>query len=80
MGPRTSVRGSRTTASEIPGRDAEAGSPALAACSSCTYRRPRSSEATAAMRQAAMAKSKAMDRPFENAGEIRAGKKLRPVR
>ena len=27
-----------------------------------------------------MAKSKAMCRPFENAGEIRAGKKLRPVR
>ncbi len=49
-------------------------------CSSCTYRRPRSSEATAAIRQAAIAKSKAMARPLEKEGEISAGKKLRPVR
>ncbi|MFE2182487.1 hypothetical protein [Streptomyces sp. NPDC059455] len=46
----------------------------------CTYRPPRSSDATAATRHAAMAKSNAADRPWENGGEISAGKKPRPVR
>ena len=38
-------------------------------CSSCTYLRPRSSDATAATRQATMAKSNAMSRPRENGAE-----------
>lgn len=41
----------------------------------CTYLPPRSREATAAMRQAAMAKAKATVNPLENGPEINAGKK-----
>ena len=44
------------------------------------YRRPRSSEATAAIRQAAMAKSKAMSRPWWKGAAIRDGKNVCPVR
>ena len=50
-----------------------------AACSSCTYLRPRSSDATAATRHAAMAKSNAMSRPCWNGAEISDGKKVCPV-
>ncbi|WP_422286065.1 hypothetical protein [Trebonia sp.] len=41
---------------------------------------PRSSEATAAIRQAAIAKSNATDRPAWNGAEIRLGKNEWPVR
>lgn len=45
-----------------------------------TYVPPRNKEATAAMRQAAMAKPKATVNPRENGSEINVGKKPRPVR
>ncbi len=59
---------------------ASATSAAASPGSVCTYFPPRSSEAMAAMTQAAMAKSKAMDRPCSNGAEISDGKKLCPVR
>ena len=48
--------------------------------SSCTYLPPRSSEATAAMRQQAIAKMNATSRPCLNGAEISDGKKVCPVR
>ena len=45
-----------------------------------TYLPPRSSDATAATRQATIAKSNAMVRPLENGAEISDGKKVWPVR
>ena len=45
-----------------------------------TYLPPRSSEATAATRQATIAKSNAMASPLENGPEISDGKKVWPVR
>src|SRR5262249_56765992 len=45
-----------------------------------TYLRPRSSDATAATRQATIAKSNAMASPLENGAEISDGKKVWPVR
>ena len=54
--------------------------PAVRAWSSCTYRLPRSSEATAAIRQATIEKSNAICRPAWNGPVIRLGKKECPVR
>ena len=51
-----------------------------AVCSSYTYRPPRSSEATAAIRQHAIAKSNAMSKPCWNDGEISDGRNVCPVR
>jgi len=45
-----------------------------------TYLPPRSSDATAATRQATIAKSNAMVSPLENGAEISDGKKAWPVR
>src|SRR5262249_50828207 len=54
--------------------------PCDAPCSSWTYLLPRSSDATPAIRQAAIAKSNAMARPCWNDAEISDGKKVWPVR
>ena len=63
-----------------PRRHRERAAPGPRRALRATYRPPRSSDATAATRQAAIAKSNAMASPCSNGAEIREGKKVWPVR
>ena len=71
---------SSSSAGTNPESASACASTADSASAPCTYLPPRSSEATAATRHAATAKSNAMARPCWNGAEISDGKNVCPVR